>query len=349
VLTAESTTSVDGLVVRTEAGHHRVLLDDRTVVCRAPKRLLTGAGQDRRTTTAVVIGDRVRVRLLNDGTGLIEEILPRANELVRGAAGGSRYLDVIAANLDLLVAVHSFKEPDFNPARLDRYLVMAEAAEIQALVCLNKLDLIDAEEAGRLAEPYRAAGYPVILTCAPSCQGVDELRDAVIGKVSALVGPSGVGKSSLLNDIQPGLRLRTGHVSEATGKGRHITTTAELLALSTSPQWAPGAETSGTPRVWYPPTDANPRSNGGWIADTPGLRELAIRDVEPEDAAWLFPEFRPYVALCRFSNCTHREEPGCAIRREVEQGSIGNPQGIAPIRYRSYLRIFTELSERRKY
>jgi ribosome biogenesis GTPase len=101
--------------------------------------------------------------------------------------------------------------------------------------------------------------------------------------------------------------------------------------------------------VWYPPTDANPRSNGGWIADTPGLRELAIRDVEPEDAAWLFPEFRPYVALCRFSNCTHREEPGCAIRREVEQGSIGNPQGIAPIRYRSYLRIFTELSERRKY
>jgi ribosome biogenesis GTPase / thiamine phosphate phosphatase len=360
LLTAEPTTSVDGMVVRTEAGYHRVLLDDRTVVCRAPKRLLTGAGQGRRATTAVVIGDRVRIRLLSDGTGLIEEILPRANELVRGAAGGSRYLDVIAANLDLLVAVHSFKEPDFNPSRLDRYLVMAEAAEIQALVCLNKLDLIDAEEAGRLAEPYRAAGYPVILTCAPSCQGVDELRDAVIGKVSALVGPSGVGKSSLLNDIQPGLQLRTGHVSEATGKGRHTTTTAELLALSAGPQRAPrgtqgvpakpsaGYPGAGTPRG-YPPAEAGARSTGGWIADTPGLRELAIRDVEPEDAAWLFPEFRPYLALCRFSNCSHREELGCAIRRAVEQGSIGHPQGLAPTRYRSYLRIFAELAERRKY
>jgi ribosome biogenesis GTPase / thiamine phosphate phosphatase len=299
-----------------------VLVDDRTVVCRAPKRLLAGDGQGRRTTTAVVIGDHVRVRLLNDGTGLIEEILPRANELTRGAAGGSRYLDVIAVNLDLLVAVHSFKEPEFNPARLDRYLVMAEAAEIPALVCLNKLDLIDSEEAERLAEPYRAAGYCVILTCAPSCQGVEQLRDAVIGKVSALVGPSGVGKSSLLNDIQPGLQLRTAQISESTGKGRHTTTTAELLALS------------GV---------ADDRSNGGWIADTPGLRELSIRDVEPEDAAWLFPEFRRYLGECRFSNCTHREELGCAVRGAVERGSI------APARYRSYRRIFMELAERHKF
>ena len=317
-LTAESSrftahsSQLVGLVVRTEAGYHRVLVDDRTVVCRAPKRLLN---RERSATTAVVIGDRVRIRLLEEGTGLIEEVLPRCNELVRGAAGGSRFLDVIAANLDLLVTVHALREPDFNPARLDRYLLMAEAAEVPVLVCLNKLDLVDPLEAEAVAEPYRGAGYSVILTSARSYQGIDQLRNAVVGKVSAVVGPSGVGKSSLLNNIQPGLQLRTGQISESTGKGRHITTTAELLPLA----------------------------EGGWIADTPGLRELAIREVEPEDVAWLFPEIRRYLGTCRFSNCSHRKETGCAVRAAVEQGAI------APERYRSYQRVYEELAAARKY
>lgn len=301
-------TTREGLVVRTEAGYHRVLLDGRTVVCRAPKRLLA---RERTATTAVVIGDHVRVRLLDDGTGLIQEILPRATELVRGAPGGSRYLDVLAANLDLLVTVHSFKEPSFNPARLDRYLVMAEAAEVAVLICLNKIDLVDQKEAQMVGEPYRAIGYPVLLTCARSGEGIDELREAVRERVSALVGPSGVGKSSLLNDLQPGLQLRTAHISESTRKGRHTTTTAELLPLSI----------------------------GGWIADTPGLRELAIREVEPEDVAWLFPEFRPFSTACRFSNCAHREELGCAVRSALEQGKIN------PLRYQSYRRIYEEVAD----
>jgi ribosome biogenesis GTPase len=299
-------------VVRTEAGFHRVQASDRTVVCRTPKRLLIG---DRTATTAVVIGDHVRIRVLEDGTGIIEEVLPRTNELVRGAAGGSRFLDVIATNLDLLVAVHSLAEPEFNPARLDRFLILAEAAELPALVCLNKLDLADHCVAEEIAERYRRIGYPVLLTSVPLATGIDELRAVVTEKISAVVGPSGVGKSSLLNRMQPGLRLRTAEISDATGKGRHTTTTAELLPLE----------------------------GGGYIADTPGLRELAIRDVEPEELEWLFPEFRPYLGTCRFSDCTHREELRCAVRSAVEYGAISRE------RYHSYRRVYEELEEQREY
>jgi ribosome biogenesis GTPase len=302
----------EGTVIRTESGFHRVLMDGRVVVCRAPKRLLRG---ERTATTAVVIGDHVRVRVREDGTGVIEEILPRENELVRGMAGGGRFLDVIAANLDQLVAVHSLTEPDFNPARLDRFVLIAEAAEIPALICLNKLDLVSIGVAATAAASYRSAGYEVLLTSAKDGRGIAELRNALTGKMSAVVGPSGVGKSTLLNAVQPGLKLRIGAVSEATGKGRHTTTTAEMLALSA----------------------------GGWVADTPGLRELAIREVELEDLAWLFPEFRNLSPLCRFSNCTHREELGCAVRAAVEAGTI------SPHRYHTYRRVYDEIEERNRY
>lgn len=301
-------TNVEGLVVRTESGFHRVQAGDLTIVSRAPKRLLN---YERTTTTAVVIGDRVRVQVLPDGTGVVQEILPRANELVRGAAGGSRFLDVIAANLDVMVVVHSLREPAFNPARLDRFLVLAEAAEIPAEIVLNKLDLEDPCTAESIARTYRTIGYPVILTCTKSGQGVEEFRASMTGRMSALIGPSGVGKSSLLNAVQPGLRLRIGEISESTGKGRHTTTTAALLALD----------------------------GGGYVADTPGLRELAIREVDPDEAGWLFREFRPFLPLCKFSNCTHRFETGCAVRAALDEGKIDRE------RYQSYLRIFEDVSE----
>lgn len=307
--------TVQGTVIRSEAGFHRILLPaGRVVVARAPKRLLTG---ERLATTAVVIGDHVRVREREDGVGVVEEILPRANELVRGAAGGSRYLDVIASNLDLLVAVHSFADPDLVPARLDRFILIGESAEIAVVVCLNKLDLVSKGFARELAAPYESAGYTTLLTSTKTKTGIDALGEELAGRTSVLVGPSGVGKSSLLNSIQPGLRLRTAEISESTGKGRHTTTTAELLQLDV----------------------------GGWVADTPGLRELAIREVDAINLDNLFPEFRPFLEGCRFSDCTHREETGCQVIAAVDEGKV------APIRYDSYRRVFQQLQEEeeRKY
>ncbi|GAC1471417.1 MAG: ribosome small subunit-dependent GTPase A [Chloroflexota bacterium] len=296
------------MVIRTESGFHRVLVGDDVIVCRAPKRLLRG---ERTATTAVVIGDRVRITPSEDGAGMIDEVLERKNELVRGGAGESRYLDVIAANLDLLVVVHSLRDPDLNLARLDRFLLIAEAAEIPALVCLNKVDLTGEEFARDSAATYERSGYPVIITSATTEEHVDDLRAALMGKLSALIGPSGVGKSSLLNDIQPGLRLRTGEISESTGKGRHTTTTAELLRLT----------------------------DGGWVADTPGLRELAIREVEPQELEWLFPEFRQHIPACRFRDCTHREEIECGVKAALARGEI------APDRYASYRSVYEDLVE----
>jgi ribosome biogenesis GTPase len=300
---------LEGTVIRTEAGFHRVLLHDgRVVVARAPKKLLLG---ERSTTTVVVIGDRVHVQERHQGVGVVDRILPRENELVRGAAGGSRYLDVIAANLDLLVAVHSLDEPEFVPARLDRFILIAESAEIPAMVVLNKADLVSAAFADELAAPYVSAGYPTLITSPKTGRDIDTLRTHLTGRTSALVGPSGVGKSSLLNAMQPGLRLRTGEISESTGKGRHTTTTAEMLALE----------------------------GGGWVADTPGLRELAIREVEAINLDILFPEFRPYLSGCKFSSCTHRDEIGCQVRAALGAGRI------ADIRYDTYRRIYDQLAE----
>jgi len=302
-------TAFEGLVVRTESGFHRVLSGDETFIARTPKKLTSRTS--RTTTTAVVIGDHVRIRPVDEETSVIEEVLPRRNELVRGAAGGSRFLDVIAANLDQLVTVHSLTEPDFNAARLDRFLLIAEAAEIPVVVVLNKEDLVPDALAEEIAGIYRRIGYDVILTSAKDGRGVDRLRVTLAGSISALVGPSGVGKSTLLNRVQPGLQLRTGEVSESTGKGRHTTTTAELISLV----------------------------DGGFVADTPGLRELAIREVTPRELEWLFPEFREFLGGCKFNNCTHREEIGCAIHQAVDSGVIDGS------RYASYRRVYEDLDE----
>lgn len=264
----------------------------------------------------VAVGDLVRFVEVQDGRGTIEEVLPRRNQLARRAARPSAtahaFAQVIAANLDQVVPVIAAAQPPPGWNLLDRYLVSAEAAGIPALVCITKLDLAQGEAGPLLAElqeaveTYRRIGYPVVLSSTVTGEGIEELRQALAGRTSAFLGKSGVGKTSLLNALQPGLGLRVNAISQATGKGKHTTTQLEMFPLEPE----------------------------GYLLDTPGLREFGLWDVHQDDLALFFPEMRPFVGQCRFGlDCRHDEEPGCAIRKAVISGQID------PRRYQSFLRL----------
>jgi ribosome biogenesis GTPase len=268
----------------------------------------------------LAVGDRVRFVNAQNGTGQIVEVLPRRNRLARRAAvpmpGAHASEQVIVANVDQVVPVFAAANPAPSWNMLDRYLATAGRYEVPALICISKWDLAQpssratsGDELQREVAEYRRIGYRVILTSALTGEGLDELKQALEGRVSALLGKSGVGKSMLLNALQPGLGLRVNAVSQATGKGRHTTTSVEMFALEP----------------------------GGAIVDTPGVREFGLWDVDADELALLFPEIRPLVGRCRFGlDCRHDEEPGCAVRKAVMAGQI------SPRRYQSYLRLQTE-------
>lgn len=258
------------------------------------------------------LGDRVRFTLLENGAGILEEVLPRRNQFWRRAAlskpGEHPTGQVIAANLDQVIPVFAAAAPPPHWNMLDRYLVSAEAAGIPAKICITKMDLAaeGCEDLHSVVEEYRRIGYPMLLVSAFAGRGLDELRAELQGCTSALLGKSGVGKTSLLNALQPGLGQRVSAISEFNGKGRHTTTHLELFPLDF----------------------------GGALLDTPGVREFGLWGVEGEDLAWFFPEMRPYLGACRFgSGCRHAEEPGCAVRKAVVAGQI------SPRRYKSYMRL----------
>jgi ribosome biogenesis GTPase len=297
-----------GLVLQARSGRHRVQDGDGVAICSIRGKLK----QERWLTDLIASGDQVRWRPSRLGRGVIEEVLPRETQLSRRRPGPGRIPveDVIVANPDQAVFIFSVREPAPHLRMLDRLLVIAEANELPALICANKIDLLGgdaraATEAQRLFGPYEAIGYPLIYTSALTGQGVEALRERLRGKLSVLSGPSGVGKSSLLNAVQPELGLATREVSEVTGKGRHTTVGI---------------------RLW-------PLVGGGYVADTPGLREAGFWDVQPEELAWYFVEMRPYLSDCRFSSCTHTHEPGCAVKAAVEAGAIHEA------RYDSYCRL----------
>jgi len=309
---------LEGLVIRAQSGLYTVHTDQGDVLCRLRGRLK----RVRLDTDPVAVGDRVRILRLPDGTGVIEEVRERERALSRLApppgGRGSRRWDregflsereqVILANPDQAVFVFACAEPAPRLRMLDRLLVGAELQEIPAIICANKIDLVGMDEARRLFGIYEEIGYPVVYTSAVTGEGVQELAERLKDKVSALVGPSGAGKSSLLNAIQPGLGLRVREVSRATGKGRHTTAATQLFRLD----------------------------QGGWVADTPGIRALALFDVEPEELDAYFPDIAPFVAECRFSDCSHTVEPGCAVLAAVEEGRIHRH------RYESYVRLRQE-------
>jgi len=297
-----------GTVLRAQSGFFRVQTERGPVECTLRGRLK----KERRNTDIVVIGDQVEISLVSPGRGAIEEVLPRRTRLARRAAGtrGAYKEDVLVANVDQVLLIFACDAPPFTPRMLDRYLVICEHSGLEALIVATKVDLVGMERAHALFAPYARIGYPVIYASTVSGLGIDQVRAVLDGKISVVTGKSGVGKSSLLNAVQPGLNLATGAVSAQLNKGRHTTTVAELIPLTT-----PG---------------------GGYVADTPGIREIGLWQLSPEDLDWCFRELRPYLGHCFFAGCTHVHEPDCAVRSAVAAGAI------SPERYESYVRLREE-------
>jgi ribosome biogenesis GTPase len=291
---------LSGLVIRAQSGFFTVQTKSGSVVAQLRGRLT----KERLETDVIALGDRVKVEILPDETAIIEEVEERKRVLSRQAPG-REIEQVLVANLDQAIIVFSCADPDPNFRLLDRFLVMAEREEIPARIIANKIDLVQPRSARQEFGEYKRLGYPVHYTSAITGKGVSKLRRVLRGKLSVFAGPSGSGKSTLLNAIQPGLGLHTQEVSEATGKGVHTTVVPELLPLN----------------------------GGGYVADTPGLKALALWDIEPEELDAYFVEIAPLVAECEFSDCTHIHEPGCAVIEAVKKGKI------SPERYDSYIRI----------
>ncbi|MBO9314766.1 MAG: ribosome small subunit-dependent GTPase A [Chloroflexus sp.] len=298
-------TRLVGSVLRAQSGFFWVQTEQGILECRLRGRLK----KERQATDLVVIGDQVEVQPVGNGQGAIEAVLPRRSRLARRAAGsrGAYKEDVIVANVDQVLLVFACAQPDFTPRMLDRYLVICEHSELPVVIVATKIDLVERSVAEAMFAPYAHIGYPVVYTSIVTGVGIDELRSRLAGRISVVTGKSGVGKSSLLNAIQPGLNLRTGEVSERLSKGRHTTTVAELIPLN-----LPG---------------------GGYVADTPGIREIGLWNLPASDLAWCFREFRPFLGDCYFAGCTHLHEPRCAVRAAVERGEI------TPARYESYARL----------
>ncbi len=294
---------LQGRIIRTQSGFYTVeTAEGEQWVCRLRGRLKRGP----RTGDIAALGDWVRFRPVDARNGIIEEVLPRERALVRLApTPRGTYRQVIIANPDQVVFAFACARPAPRFGMLDRFLVIAEKQGIPALILANKVDLTGEERAREMFGIYPPLGYPVLYTSVPWKLGLDALRARLAGKISALAGPSGVGKSSVLNAIQPGLGLAVSHVSEATQKGRHTTVVRALYPLE----------------------------GGGYVADTPGLKSLGLWDIEPEELDGYFPEMRDLVPLCEYNDCTHIDEPGCAVRAALEKGEI------APSRYRSYVRM----------
>lgn len=295
-----------GTVLSGTGGVWRVLGVDRQVYESALRGRLKHGG------VKLAVGDEVELEGGEQGEALaIATIHPRRSKLARRVPGAGYGERVVVANVDQVVVVFALVKPTPHPRMLDRFLVIAEANELAARVVINKVDLADEASAEALFGDYVRAGYPLHLTSTKDGRGLPALHDALQGRVSALSGPSGVGKSSLLNALYPGLGLRVGDISESVNKGRHTTVGALL----------------------------HPLPDGGFVADTPGLREIGMWGLDPSGLAECFPEFRPFTSLCRFTDCTHTVEPGCQVLASLARGEV------SAARHESYVKLRDELNE----
>ena len=318
---------MNGVVLSGTGGVWRVQRDDGVIIETSLRGRVKKSNAGRRAdgslrrdtiaasadTLKLAIGDRVILEQDESGAAwTIAGILPRRSKLARRVPGGGYGERVVAANVDQVVVVFAAANPEPHPRMLDRFLVIAEANDLASRIVINKVELVGGTAAARARwSEYERAGYPVHYTSAKNVEGLAELHDALAGKVSVLTGPSGVGKSSLMNAMFPGLDLRVGEISESVNKGRHTTVGGYLHPL-------PGPE-------------------GGYVADTPGLREVGMWGLPPGSLDRCFPELRPWLNACRFGDCTHRVEPDCAVREALGRGEVSAE------RYDSYLRLREEL------
>jgi len=320
-----SENSIDGLIVKEQSGFFWVELADGTVyICRLRGRLM----EEAQSSDIAAIGDRVTITILEqDESGLkgsIESVHERVSVLARAVrtegnrgAGEAEREQVIIANADVIFFVFAAAQPTPNLRMLDRFLVAGEKSDVEQLaIVVNKIDLEDPANIRAFFIPYEKMGYTVLYTSARDAQGVDDLRKLLTGKIAAFTGPSGVGKTSLLNLIQPGLARQVKQVSNYHEEGQHTTRDSALIKL-----------------------EGDVYGDHTYLADTPGIRQLNIYDVEPDELDAYFVDIAPYVENCRFGNCTHTNEPGCAVRTAVGAGQIHKG------RYHSFLKLRAELEE----
>lgn len=300
-------TLLEGIILKSTGKNYSILSNENTVVEAGLKGKMRTIGM--RTTNPVAVGDRVKYSLDNDGKGSIEELVPRKNHIIRKSINLSKESHIVAANVDQALLIVTPDKPPTSFGFIDRFLVAAESYHIPSTIVINKIDLPGAEE--RIADlmmTYEMIGYPVLLVSALENKNTELLKDLLKDKVTALAGHSGVGKSSLINRVEPNLDLKTSEISAYHQKGKHTTTFAEMFALSF----------------------------GGYIIDTPGIKGYGIIGLDKNELALYFPEMAEKLPECKFYNCTHINEPKCAVKDAVEEGEI--PES----RYKSYLNIYQE-------
>ena len=292
---------MQGKIVKGIAGFYYVhVVGSGVYECKAK-------GVFRKEKIKPLVGDNVEIEVLDekDMEGNITEILPRKNDLIRPAV----------ANIDQALVVFAVTQPDPHFNLLDRFLVMMERKEIPTVLCFNKTDIAESPLITELKQIYSGCGYPVLFTSAKEEENIEKLKELLKGKTTAIAGPSGVGKSSLINLLQSRVKMETGSISRKIARGKHTTRHSELLVLG----------------------------KDSYIMDTPGFSSLYVNDFEKEELKYCFPEFDPYEGQCRFNGCDHIHEPGCAVKEAVEEGKIHR------VRYQDYTEMYRELQERKKY
>lgn len=289
---------LEGIITKGIGGFYYVRVGDTTYECRA-------RGLFRKQNIKPQVGDKVRIRVSEDSLGYVEEVLPRTTELIRPPV----------SNVNQAIIVFAIRKPDPNMWLLDRFLLLASSEDLEVVICINKVDMATEQEVEEMKDIYKNTGYKVITTSTVDETGIDELRDILKDKITVFAGPSGVGKSTLLNMIQPNLKLETGVISEKTSRGKHTTRHTELIELE----------------------------SGGFVLDTPGFSSLDLDFLSEDTLEQHFPEIHEKGRECRFNGCKHLKEPGCAVKESVESGEISQT------RYDNYAMFLKEIIDNRRY